>query len=83
MFDNLVYRVVGAPPASGAPRVARLRWVRKFYRFNLAAIAMVVIFALVGGDSFFWVVAAAVAVIWLVGLASISMQIRREASRGT
>jgi hypothetical protein len=35
MFDALIYRVVGAPPASGASRVVRLRWVQKFYRFNL------------------------------------------------
>jgi hypothetical protein len=82
MFDNLIYRVVGAPPASGASSVERLRWVRKFYRFNMIAIAMVVIFALLGWGTFWWVVAAVIAVIWLVGLASISMRIRREASRG-
>jgi hypothetical protein len=83
MFDNLIYRVVGAPPASGASRVERLRWVRKFYRFNLIAIAMVVIFAVLDGGTFLWVVAAVIAVIWLFGVASISMRIRREASGGT
>jgi hypothetical protein len=84
LFDNLIYRVVGAPPASGASRAERLRWVRKFYRFGLVAIAMLVIFlALLGAGAFWWVAAAVIAVIWLVGLASISMQIRREASRGT
>jgi hypothetical protein len=82
VFDNLIYRVVGSPPASGASRVERLRWVRKFYRFNLVAIAMVVVFALLGWGTFWWVAAAVIAVIWLIGWASISMQIRREASGG-
>jgi hypothetical protein len=80
----VIYRVVGAPPASGASRVERLRWVRNFYRFGLVAIAMLVIFvALLGDGTFWWVAAAVIAGIWLVGLVSISMQIRREASCGT
>ena len=49
MFKELLFRVVGAPPAGGATRVEQLRWVRKFYRFNLAAIAVVVVFALLDG----------------------------------
>jgi hypothetical protein len=82
MFDNLIYRVVGAPPASGSSRVERLRWVRKFYRFNSVVIVVVVIFALLGGGALWWVVAAVSAVVWLVGLVSISLRIRREACRG-
>jgi hypothetical protein len=82
MVKQFIYRVVGARPASGATRGERLRWVRKFYRFNLAAIAVVVIFALLGGGTFLWVVAAVIAGIWASGLASISMSMHREGSAG-
>jgi hypothetical protein len=80
ILKDLIYRIVGAPPASGATRGERLRWVRKFYRFNLAAIVLVVIFALLGGGTFLWIVAAVMAGIWVSGVASISMSIHREGS---
>jgi len=83
MLKGLIYRVVGTPPASGAAREERLRWVRKFYRLNVAAIAVVVICALLAGGAFLWIVAAAGAVMWVGGLATISMSIRREGSGGT
>ncbi len=83
MFKRLIFRVVGAPPAAGATRVEQLRWVRKFYRLNVAAIVLVVVFALLDGGTFLWIVAAVGVVMCAGGLASISMSINREGSRGT
>ncbi len=82
LLKALIYRVVGAPPAPGATRSEQLRWIRKFYRLNLAAIAVVVILALAGGGTFVWILAAVGAVMWVGGLASISMSIHREGSSG-
>ena len=80
MARNPIYRLVGDPPAAGAMREAQLRWVRKFYCLTLIALLMIVIFALLTSSTFLWGVAAAVAVIWACGLASISMSIRRASS---
>jgi hypothetical protein len=76
-----VYRVVGAPPTADATREEHLRWVRKFYRANLAAVVVAVIVALVGGGTFWWILAAAIAVISAAGLVSISFRIQREHSK--
>lgn len=78
MFKNLLYRLVGAPPPPEASREERLRWVRRFYRFSLIAIVLLVILAAVFESTFLWVAAAAIAVWWVVGLTSISMSIRRS-----
>ena len=80
VFKQAINRVVGPPPKPEATRAERLRWVRKFYRFNPVAIVIVVILALLGRDTFLWIVAAAVAVIWLAGLASISLSIHKADS---
>jgi uncharacterized membrane protein YdbT with pleckstrin-like domain len=45
MRQGPAYRVVGAPPTADATREARLRWVRRFYRPNLAAVVVAVIVA--------------------------------------
>jgi small-conductance mechanosensitive channel len=78
VLKGLIYRVVGAPPAAGATRKERLCWVRKFYRLNLIAIAVVVLFAVLLGGTFLWIVAAVGTTMWAGGLASITMSIRRE-----
>jgi hypothetical protein len=81
MRQGPMYHVVGAPPTADATREQRLRWVRKFYRINLAAVVVVVILALVGGGTFWWILAAAIAAISAAGLASISFRIHREHSK--
>jgi hypothetical protein len=86
MYEKLLYRVVGSPPAPGASREARLRWVRRFYRFSLIAVALVAIVVLVAivavvtTSTFLWIAAAAIALWWAVGLASISRSIGRCAA---
>jgi predicted negative regulator of RcsB-dependent stress response len=72
MRQGPVYRVVGAPPTADATREEHLRWVRKFYRANLATVVVAVILALVGGGTFWWILAA---IISAAGLASISFSI--------
>ena len=81
MFKKLLYRLVGPPPAPEAGRAERLRWIRRFYRFSLVAIVLLAILAAVTDSTFLWVAAAAVALWWVVGLTSISMSIRRSATR--
>jgi uncharacterized membrane protein YdbT with pleckstrin-like domain len=82
MLDGLVYRVVGTPPTPGATRGDALRWIRKFYRLNLAVIAVIVIVALFVGGTFLWIVAAVTAALSVGGFAFTSLSIRREGSRG-
>ena len=82
MFKSLLYRLVGPPPSSEASREARLRWVRRFYRFSLLAIVLLVILAAMTESTFLWVMAAAVALWWMAGLTSISRSIRRSTIRG-
>ena len=77
----MIYRIVGDPPASGAAREEQLRWVRRFYGFTPIAIVMVVVFALMDGSAFLWIVAAVVAITWVSGLASITMSIRKASSK--
>jgi FtsH-binding integral membrane protein len=77
VFKRLIFRVVGSPPAPGSDQEARLRWIRRFYRLNLIAIAIVVIVALVTGSSFLWVLAAVVALMWAGGVLRITWSIRR------
>lgn len=76
---RLIYRIVGPPPERGATREQQLRWVRKFYRLNLAAVVIVVVFAVAAGSTFLWIVAAAGAIWWVAGVASVSVSIRRAA----
>jgi FtsH-binding integral membrane protein len=77
VFKRLVFRVVGSPPDSGADQEARLRWVRKFYRFNLVGLAVVVLLAVVTGSTFLWVLAAVGALMWAGGVLRITWSIRR------
>jgi hypothetical protein len=79
---RLIHRMLGAPPAAGASRAERLRWIRKCYWWNLVAIAVVVIFALWGRSTFLWIVSMVVAAASIAGFASLSMKIHREESRG-
>jgi hypothetical protein len=74
-------RVVGVPPTAEATREERLRWVRKFYRFNLATVVVVLIVALVGGGTFWWILTAAIAVTSAAGLTSISSESAESSQR--
>jgi uncharacterized membrane protein YdbT with pleckstrin-like domain len=82
MFTKLVYRLIGAPPPPEASREERLRWVRRFYRVSLVGLVLVAIVAAAASSTFLWIAAAAIAVWWLVGFTSVSLSIRRAATRG-
>jgi hypothetical protein len=77
VFKRLIFSVTGSPPTPGSDQEARLRWVRKLYRLNLIAIALVVVLALVTGSSFLWVLAVVVALMWAGGVLRITWSIRR------
>jgi len=83
MVKKLIFGVVGSPPTTQATREERLRWVRKFYRLNLVAIAVVVVFAVVDGGTLPWIVAAAGVIWWASGWTAITRSIHREESRDT
>lgn len=75
-------RLYGEPPSKDAPRSQRLRWVRRLYLrmllFALPAYACVFVFT---RQTWVFVVVAVGALIWLEGVTSISIRIRREQRR--
>jgi hypothetical protein len=72
-------RIFGPPPARTAERVEKLRWVRRFYtRCGVPLVLMMVIIeAAIGGLGWVMVVFVGCLVLELIGLASITRQIRR------
>ncbi len=73
--------MVGSPPTPEATCAERLRWVRKFYRLNLVAIAVVVAFAVVDSGTILWIVAGAGVIWWASGWTGITRSIHREEFR--
>lgn len=75
-------RVFGAPPPKDAPRSELLRWVRRFYLrplpLTVAAYVLVIIWA---SQTWVYVVLTVVALLWLQGIGSLSLRIRREQRR--
>ena len=79
---ELGYRIFGAPPAGGAPRVATLRWIRGFYLKPLPLVlAVYALLAVWASGTVVIVLAAVSALIWLQGFVSLSLRIRREDRR--
>jgi hypothetical protein len=78
----LARKLYGEPPPSGAPLAQRLRYVRRFYLRNapLVVLCWALVFAWIRD---LWLIAAAVlgAAIWLLGLVSLQLRIRREERR--
>ena len=77
------YCILGQPPAPGAPKIARLLWLRQYYLrmipLQVLAYVLAVIFL---PNPWAWAVPAAGAFLWLQGFASLSVRIRREGRRG-
>ena len=75
-------KVYGEPPPKGAPRSQRLRYVRRLYwrmlLFGLPAYTVLIIWA---EPAWVLVPVGVAALIWLQGLLSISVRIRRERRR--
>jgi hypothetical protein len=75
----IVTKVYGTPPAPGAPKAERLRWVRRTaYLSNLRGILLVTVTAaLVGIGSWFWVLLGISSLCWVIGFVTINVQLRR------
>jgi hypothetical protein len=76
------FKIYGEPPPRGAPRSQSLRWVRRFYLrplpLTLAAYASLLIWA---SETWVYVVLVAMTLLWLQGVSSLSLRIRREEQR--
>jgi hypothetical protein len=79
---TLVWKLVGEPPPKSAPRVQFLRWIRGYY-LRMLPLTLVVVAMLLVWESQTWVfvLLAMSALIWLQGVASLSLRIRREERR--
>src|ERR1700722_5502442 len=51
VFKELIYRVVGQPPAA-ASRGERLRWIRRFYVFSFVGVIAIAVLAIATGSTF-------------------------------
>ncbi|HXM87036.1 MAG TPA: hypothetical protein VN889_05335 [Solirubrobacteraceae bacterium] len=81
---SLGFKIYGEPPPKGAPRSKLLRWIRGFY-FKLLPPMLVIYVLVVVVVSQTWVliVLAASALIWLQGMISLSLRVRRAEHRET
>jgi len=69
--------VLGTPPPDRtAPRVERLRWVRRAGYIGLAPLEILVLILLGVYDNVY--IAAGLAAVWLLGIVDITLRIRRE-----
>jgi hypothetical protein len=85
MIDRLRvigFRVFGAPPPKDAPRSGVLRWIRRFYLRPLPLTVAVYVLAIVwASQTWVYIVLTAAALLWLGGVGSLSLRIRREQRR--
>jgi hypothetical protein len=75
---SLAFKLFGEPPGEDASRAATLRWIRGFYLKPLPLVVLVWVFLVVWAPTVVLVLAGAGALIWLQGLVSLSLRIRRE-----
>ena len=69
----------GAPAPRDAPRIQRLRWIRRLYLRPLPLYLLIYVMAALAGVSpLFWAVLGVAVLLWLEGLLSLGMRIRRE-----
>jgi hypothetical protein len=80
---RLLTKIYGARPARDASKLDRLRYVRRVaYLSNLPGLAVCVAFiAVLLATPLNWVLPLVFGVPWLVGFATINLQIRRERGR--
>jgi hypothetical protein len=78
-FDSLGRRLFGEPPSDGAPRLERLRYIRRLYLrplpVNLLGYVLIAIY-LPGTTAL--VLLGFPTAVWLSGLTRLGLQIRRE-----
>jgi hypothetical protein len=83
-MGGLLTKIYGQPPEPGAPKIVRLRFVRRVAYFSTVVPFAVVL--VVTGVTFSsplnWVIPVVGGPVWLRGFVSITLQIRRERSKG-
>lgn len=71
-------RIYGPPPSKDAPKVATWMFVRRIYsRVALLTIPAWIVLALDGAPTWLWIAFGISAAIWLQGLLSVNLRIRR------
>lgn len=76
------FRIFGAPPPKDAPRSRRLRWVRRFYlRLLPLTVPVYALVLVLASQTWVYIPLAVATLLWLEGLISISLRIRREQRR--
>jgi hypothetical protein len=79
---RLGIRILGPPPVRDAPRIERLRWIRRFYLRQLpVAVIIAVTVAIISPAPIAWAIPVAIAVPWLIGFTTLHFQIQRERAR--
>lgn len=79
---SLAYKLYGEPPPKGAPRYEMLRWIRGFYFRQLPpTLAAFAVLAVWASATLIFLVLAVSTLIWLQGVISLSLRIRREEQR--
>lgn len=79
MLLSVAWRLVGRPPAAGAPRAERLRWLRGVYLKTLALAALpLAAIAISGASTGVWLALGIGALVWLQEFATLLLQLRRE-----
>lgn len=80
---RLSAKFYGVPPPRGAPRLERLRYLRRVAYLCSIPTTLIVcaLFAVELASPLNWIVAGVLAVWWLGGFATINFQIRREQRR--
>jgi hypothetical protein len=79
---KLAQRLYGEPPAMDTPTSERLRFIRRFYIRPLPLTLLVFVLLIVDVHrTWVFVVLAVLAVVWVQGVASLSLRIRREERR--
>ena len=75
---SLGFKIYGEPPPKGAPRSELLRWIRSFYIKPLPLLILVSALVLTWSQTWTLILLGASALIWLQGITSLSVRIRRE-----
>lgn len=76
-------RIFGPFPAKGAPKIERLRWLRRVYlTFLPLSLWVYAMAALFGLPTMWWIVLGVGTVIWVQGFTSLALRIRRVDREG-
>jgi hypothetical protein len=78
LMRSLAAKIFGEPPDREAPRVEQMRWVRGFYLKPLPLTLLACAFIVIYAPTPVLIAAGVGLTIWLQGLISLTLRIRRE-----